>query len=97
MATYIVLMKFTDQGARAVKDTVKRAQAAEQAAKGYGVTFKSLHWTQGQYDLVAVIEAANEAAATTWSLILASQGNISSQTLRAFNADEMKGFIAKMP
>jgi uncharacterized protein with GYD domain len=53
MATYIMLANFTDQGIRNIKDTVKRAEAFKELAKGAGVTVKELCWTLGQYDIVA--------------------------------------------
>jgi len=97
MATYIVLCNFTDQGIRNVKDTTKRAEAAQKIAKEYGVTFKSIHWTQGQYDVVAEVEAKDEQAYNAFNLAIASQGFMRGQTLRAFSADEMKTLLAKLP
>lgn len=97
MPTYITLVNFTDQGVRTVKDTVARAEAAQKLAKEFGVTYKSLHWTQGEYDLVAEVDAKDEASATAFGLSIASMGNVRAKTLRAFSADEMKAIIAKMP
>lgn len=97
MATYIHLVNFTDQGMRNIKDTVTRAEAGQKRAKEFGVTYKSMHWTQGQYDLIVETEAQDEATATAFGLSLASQGNVRTTTLRAFSADEMKAIIAKMP
>ena len=51
MLSYIVLGSFTDQGIRSVKDTTKRADAAKEAAKRFGVKMNDIYWTQGQYDL----------------------------------------------
>ncbi|MBV8124502.1 MAG: GYD domain-containing protein [Burkholderiaceae bacterium] len=97
MGTYITLLNFTEQGARTIKDTVKRYEIAAKAGQEYGVKFKTVHWTLGQYDLVCEIEAKDEAGLAAFTLAMASQGNVRFQTLRAFSADEMKGFIAKMP
>ena len=97
MPSYISLMNFTDQGVRSVKETIKRSDAAQKLSKEYGVTFKSIHWTQGQYDVICEFEAKDEASLAAFGLALASLGNVRSQTLRAFTADEMKNFISKMP
>jgi uncharacterized protein with GYD domain len=97
MTTYITLMNFTDQGVRHAKDTVKRYEAAAKLGKEYGVTFKSIHWTLGQYDMVCELEAKDEAAITAFGLAIGSLGNVRSQTLRAYSADEMKGILAKLP
>lgn len=52
-------------------------------------------YTQGQYDMVVIIEGTDEACMVSF-LKLVSLGNIRSQIMRAFSVDEMKGFISKM-
>src|SRR5215204_1897079 len=96
MATYIVLANFTDQGVRNAKDTLKRAEAFKELAKKHGVTVKDIYWTQGQYDIVTITEAADEMAATALALSIGGQGNIRTETLRAFSAEDMKTIIGKM-
>ena len=96
MVTYVVLSSFTDQGIRNVKDTLKRADAFKELANKFGVTVKEIFWTQGQYDIVTVVEAQDELSATALNMNLGALGNIRTQTLRAFVADEMKQVLAKM-
>jgi uncharacterized protein with GYD domain len=96
MATYIALARFTDQGVRTVKDTTKRAEAFKEAAKKLGVTFKEVYWTLGSYDAVAIVDAPDDLAATAYALSLSAQGNVHTQTLRAFGPDEMKKILGKM-
>ena len=64
MVTYVVLSTFTDQGIRNAKDTMKRAEAFKDMAKKVGVTVKEIFWTQGQYDIVTIVEAQDELSAT---------------------------------
>jgi uncharacterized protein with GYD domain len=96
MATYIALLNYTDQGIRNVKETTKRADAFKAMAQKAGATVKSIYWTQGQYDLVSILEAPNEEAATSLLLSVGALGNIRSQTLRAFSAEEMGQILSKM-
>jgi len=96
MITYVVLSTFTDQGIRNLKDTMKRAEAFREMAKKFGVTVKETFWTQGQYDIVTIVEAQDELSATALNLSLGALGNIRTQSLRAFAADDMKQIIAKM-
>lgn len=96
MATYVVLANFTDQGIRNVKDSPKRAQAVKDMAKKAKATIKEMYWTLGQYDLVAIVEAADDAAMTALGLSIGAQGNVRTQTLRAFDENEMKAIIGKM-
>ena len=96
MATYIVLCNFTDQGIRNVKDTVSRADGVRRMAKDFDVTMKDIYWTLGAYDLTVVFEAADDQAITALCLAIGGMGNVRTQMLRAFNADEMKGVLARL-
>jgi len=97
MATYITLISFTDQGIRDVKNTTKRADAAKEVAKKFGANMTHIYWTLGNYDLVAIIDAPDEASATAFGLTVGAAGNIRTQTLRAFNRDEMNAILGKLP
>jgi uncharacterized protein with GYD domain len=96
MATYVVLANFTDQGVKTAKDSPKRAEAFKQMAKTFGVTVKDIFWTQGRYDIVAITDAPDELTATALNLSLGSLGNIRTESLRAFSAEEMLTIVAKM-
>jgi uncharacterized protein with GYD domain len=96
MATYVTLLQFTDQGIRNVKDTTKRFEAAKELVKKAGVTFKDVYWTVGQYDSVAILEAPNEEAITSALLSVGSLGNVRTQALRAFSAEEIGRILSKM-
>ncbi len=96
MATFITLINLTDQGARNIKDSPKRFEAYKAQAEKLGLTIKSVYWTTGKYDMILTIEGSEEAAMTSL-LKTITQGNVRSQTLRAFSIDEMKGFVGKLP
>ena len=97
MATYIALARFTDQGIRSVKDTTKRAAAVQEAAGKFGANMAQIYWTLGQYDLVTIIEADDEKAATAFALAISTAGNIRMETLRAFNREEMGDILGRLP
>ena len=52
---------------------------------------------EGQYDVVILCEANDEASLAAFGLALSSAGNVRFQTLRAFSRDEMNGILAKLP
>jgi uncharacterized protein with GYD domain len=97
MGTYITLLNYTDQGIRNVQETTKRAQAFTSMAGKVGVKVRDVFWTLGEYDLVSIVDAPDDETAIALLLGVGSLGNVRSQTLRAFSADEMKGVLAKMP
>jgi len=96
MSTFIILSSFTEQGVRAIKDTTKRADKFKDMAKQHGATVKDLYWTLGQYDVVAIIEAPDVTSVTALGLSLGMAGNVRTQTLPAFSADDMAKVLAKM-
>jgi len=96
MATYISLIQFTEQGIRAVTDTVKRASAATAEAEKMGMKISEFFWTMGAYDLVLLVDAPDDQTMTAYALKLASLGNVKTQTMRAFSRQEMEGILAKM-
>ena len=96
MATYILLVNFTDQGVRNAKDTLRRADALKEMAKKSGANVKDLYWTLGQYDAVTILEAPDDMTATALSLSLGKLGNVRTQTLPAFSAADMKTIIGKV-
>ncbi len=97
MATYIVLFNFTDQGIRNVKQSPERGKAAIAAREKLGIKTIDIYWTMGAYDLVAIVDAPNDEAMTTRALSMSSQGNVRTQTMRAYSADEMGSILAKVP
>ncbi len=96
MPTYVVLYKFTEEGAKSAKDTVKRAREnrAENEKRGFSV--RGLYWTQGQYDIVAVVDAPDETAMMAGLLNVAGAGNVRSETLRAFTETEMEEILNRV-
>jgi uncharacterized protein with GYD domain len=97
MAKYVLLMQYTDQGIRKIKDTTKRAAAFRGKIAGkFSVKVSEQLWTLGEYDLVVLAEAPNDEAMAACSLSLAKLGNVKIQTLRAFQASEVDALLKKL-
>ena len=97
MATYIALVNFTDQGVRHIRQTTDRAKALINAAAHLGVHIEELYWTMGAFDAVFSAEAPDDETMTAFAVSMGSLGNIRTQTLRAFSADEMNKILEKIP
>jgi uncharacterized protein with GYD domain len=95
MPTYVVLMNWTEQGAKTANQTLDRYEAAKEDLAQHGVTIKDIYWTIGPYDIVTLVEAADDETATAGLLRLTSQGNLRTCTMRGFSADEVRQVIAK--
>jgi uncharacterized protein with GYD domain len=90
MPTYITLLRWTQQGVAKAKDSPKRLDAGRKAFKKLGVEIKDTYLTMGRYDLVCVIEGPNDETVAQALLSLGSQGNVQTETLKAFTEDEFR-------
>ena len=97
MATYIILINYTDQGIRTIKDSPKRIDAVKKALKGMGADMKSFHLTMGSYDAVAVIEAPNDETLAKFLLSVGAQGNVRTNTLKAFDEAGFRKIVKALP
>lgn len=93
MHRYIALIRFTDQGAREISNSIQRAETFDAAAEKVGVEIEGQYWTVGSYDGVLIIRSESEQAALRCLTELAKAGNIRTETLKAFNEEEFKGII----
>ncbi len=97
MTSYIILMRFTDQGIKAVKDAPKRIDAAIKGLEAMGGKVTGFYVTMGEYDYVAIGEAPNDAVGMTFLLGLGAAGNVRTTTLKAFTREEFAEVVKKLP
>jgi uncharacterized protein with GYD domain len=84
MTTYIMLVNWTEQGVKNVRESPKRLDAAKKSLADMGGSFKEFYLTMGDYDMVAVCEAPDDAVAARFALQLGMGGNVRTRTLKAF-------------
>ena len=90
MPTYISMLRYTQQGISTIKNAPARIDAAKDAYRKAGGELKSIYLTLGQYDLVAIAEMPNDEAVARMALALGAQGNIRTETMRAFTETEFR-------
>lgn len=96
MSRYVILVQWTDQGIRDVTQTLDRAAQVRGLVEQMGGSMPTLLWTQGRYDLVAITEAPDDATVAAISLKIGSSGSVRTEVMRAFDAEEMGGILAKL-
>jgi uncharacterized protein with GYD domain len=94
--TYIMLANWTDQGAQKVRDSPRRLDTARKALFDMGGDFKAFYMTLGEYDLVAVYEAPDDAVAARFSMLLGTLGSVRTKTLKAFPEAAYREIIASL-
>jgi uncharacterized protein with GYD domain len=96
MPTYIALLKWTGQGVENVKDSPSRLDSGRKNFKKFGVKLKDTYLTMGGYDLVCIVEAPDDETYARAMLTLGSQGNVQTETLKAFNEAEYRKILAAL-
>ncbi len=96
MPTYVTLVNWTDQGIRAAKESPKRLDAFKKDIEAKGGKMLGFYLTMGRYDVIFVTEAPSDEVAAALALGGASQGNVRTETLKAFPEAEYRDIIAKI-
>ncbi len=97
MATYIILLRFTQRGIKNIKESPDRVDAAKQTFRAMGAEVKEFYSVMGKYDTVLVVEAPDDETIAKLTLAIGSLGNVRTETLRAFTEDEYRKIIADLP
>ncbi len=97
MPTYVMLARWTDQGIRAINESPRRIDAAKKSLEEMGGQFRSILMTMGDYDLVGIYDAPDDAVAARFSIMLGQTGNVRTTSLKAFPEEAFRQIIASLP
>lgn len=97
MATYVTLATLTDQGIRTMKDLARRFQNADQTFESFGARIEEIFLLLGAYDYVVISEAPDDESIAKVMLAIGGQGNVRTQTFRAFRRDETLRLVEGIP
>jgi len=97
MSTFIILMKLTDQGAKAIKDSPARIEAGVKDWESMGGKMLGFYVTMGDYDYIAVGEAPSDEVAAAFVLSLGALGNVHTTTLKAFPSEQFANIVKMLP
>ena len=96
MAQYIMLVDWTDQGIRNVKDSPGRLDAAKQLCQKHGAEITAFFMTMGSHDMVVILQAPADEAVARIALALGAAGNVRTTTLKAFSEAEYRQIIQNL-
>ena len=97
MPTYILLLNLTDQGIRAIKESPQRIEEAIKGFEAMGGKVIGVYAVCGRYDYVAIGEAPSDGVAMAFALALGSQGDVRTESLKAFTKEEFAEIVKKLP
>ena len=96
MGHYVSLLRYTQQGASKIKESPERLDAARRAAEATGGKIHSWFLTMGKYDAVIITEFPSDDAAAKFMLSTGALGNVTTQTMKAFNEPEFRKIVASL-
>ena len=97
MKTYIALVNWTQKGIQEIKESPSRLDKAKAIVAKAGGEMTSFYMTVGRYDMIAIIEAPDDATYAGVMLSLGSKGGVRTDSLSAFTEDEYRKIIARIP
>ncbi|MFH0916546.1 MAG: GYD domain-containing protein [bacterium] len=97
MPTYGLLMKYTDQGIKNIKDSPRRLAEGAKAYEAMGGKVLGYWATMGEYDILAIGEIPNDEAASAFALALSAQGNVRTTSFRMFTPEEFEKSVKMLP
>jgi len=97
METYVVLGNYTRQGVENIKESLARVEAAKAAVERFGGEWLGYWMTMGRYDFVLAVKMPNAESTATILMATGMQGNVTTETLRAFTAEEAGAIIGNIP
>ena len=93
MTTYVMLANWTDRGRQAVTDGPKRLDEAKRMLADMGGHMREIYLTMGQYDLIGIFDAPDDAVAARFTLMLSQLGNIHTTTMKAFPEEAYRHIV----
>ena len=90
----VILVDYTDQGRRTIKDSPDRAEAAKAEATKLGIQVKDVFYTPGgPHDAAIVVEADSPEPIHKFMASIQSLGNVKMKFIRAFSIEEMRKMV----
>ncbi|HLI63353.1 MAG TPA: GYD domain-containing protein [Terriglobales bacterium] len=97
MPHYVTLVRYTQQGVSKIKDSPQRLDAGRKLAEKMGGKIQTWYLTMGKYDAVFISEFPDDDTVARFMLSLAALGNVTTQTLKAFNEAEYRKIVSSLP
>jgi len=93
---YISLMKWTSRGLGGLPAWRDRLDQGERAIRERGGTLVGVYVTLGRFDVVEIFEAPDDETAAQILVAVTSDGNVTTETLRAFTRDEAESIVRSL-
>ena len=96
MPSYIMMFHYTHQGIEKVKQSTARIDQIRKVFHERGAKVKDVYALLGQYDTLFIVEAPNDELVAALALEIAEQGNVRTETHRAFTETEFRKILSQV-
>lgn len=96
MPFYVVLVNWTDEGIRNVKQSPERGEGFRKSIEKAGGKVLSFLYTMGTYDLVISVELPSDGVANQLALRAGMQGFVRTTTLKGWSAAEFSEMVKSL-
>ena len=97
MPSYVMLFHFTREGLEHVKQSPDRVDKIKKVFRQSGGKVKDFYLMMGEYDSVFIAEAPDDETIARIALLIEAQGNVRSETHRAFSETEFRKIVSGLP
>lgn len=91
MATYLILVRFTQLGHQNMQQSIEGMGEIKAAFEATGARLKEAYGLMGRFDAVFIAEAPDDLSVIRANAAMTSKGFFTTETLRAFNPEEIRG------
>ena len=96
MPSYVILVNWTAEGIKAVKQSPERGEAFRKAVEKAGGKVELFLHTMGPYDLVGAVELPSDEVANQLALRTGMQGFVRTTTLKGWLPSEFAELARKL-
>lgn len=96
MSTYVALANYTERGIQHIRDSPRRLDAVRRQLEEMGGSVRSFYLTLGEYDIVFVYDAPDDAISSRFLLLLGASGFVRTRTMKAFPEAAYREIIASL-
>lgn len=97
MPTYIVFADYTEKGLANIKESPVRLDAVRKLAADHGGEVKAFYLMTGEHDILTIIEGPNDDTVARLLLTISSEGNVRTQSYRAFEEQDFRQIVQSLP
>lgn len=96
MTVYVSLINYTAQGMQAIRKSPERLDAARKELEAMGGKITSFYLMMGEFDILVIYEAPDDAISARFQLLLGSKGNVRTRTMKAFPEAAFREIIQRL-